>query len=150
MRKKISALLVHKIVPILCAAPPATWPAEIPDEYRQAATLSPFDAESVHELAQAYLGRWRVTGDEADRAEREVTGEVVDVNYYGDMTYYDVKIDGIEKPLIISMKNLIGRPVLDVGTVGPAAVAAEALFAHRKVQPAVNPAAGWSSRYPYS
>ena len=46
---------------------------------------------------------------------RVVEGVVDEVVYYGDMTYYDVKIDGIEKPLTISMKNLIGREVLDVG-----------------------------------
>lgn len=44
---------------------------EAVDAYNQAATLSPFDAESVHELARAYLGRWRVTGDEADHAAAE-------------------------------------------------------------------------------
>ena len=39
--------------------------------YNQAATLNPFDAEAVHELAHAYLGRWRVTGDAADQAAAE-------------------------------------------------------------------------------
>jgi spermidine/putrescine transport system ATP-binding protein len=43
-------------------------------------------------------------------------GTVDEVVYYGDMTYYDVRVPGVEKPLTISMKNLIGRPVLDVGT----------------------------------
>jgi spermidine/putrescine transport system ATP-binding protein len=40
---------------------------------------------------------------------------VDEVVYYGDMTYYDVRIDGIDEPLTISMKNLFGRPVLEVG-----------------------------------
>jgi hypothetical protein len=43
-------------------------------------------------------------------------GVVDEVVYYGDMTYYDVRLPGIDEPLTISMKNLIGRPVLDVGT----------------------------------
>jgi|GEM_PF-5431554 len=47
---------------------------------------------------------------------KEVAAVVDEVVYYGDMTYYDVRVDGIEKPLTLSMKNLIGRPVLDVGT----------------------------------
>ncbi|WP_373356827.1 ABC transporter ATP-binding protein [Pseudoroseicyclus sp. CXY001] len=52
---------------------------------------------------------------EPDRGR--VTEAVVDeVVYYGDMTYYDVRIPGVETPLRLSMKNLIGRPVLDVGT----------------------------------
>ena len=45
----------------------------------------------------------------------EVAGTVDEVVYYGDMTYYDVRVDGVEKPLTISMKNVIGRPVLEVG-----------------------------------
>ena len=54
---------------------------------------------------------------EGEATDRRVADATVDeVVYYGDMTYYDVRIAGIEKPLTISMKNLIGRPVLDVGT----------------------------------
>jgi tetratricopeptide (TPR) repeat protein len=44
---------------------------EAVEEYRQAATLNPFDIEATHELATAYRGRWHVTGDEADRAAAE-------------------------------------------------------------------------------
>jgi spermidine/putrescine transport system ATP-binding protein len=47
---------------------------------------------------------------------RFAEGVVDEVVYYGDMTYYDVRVPGIAEPLTISMKNLIGRPVLDVGT----------------------------------
>ncbi|ARE38261.1 Putrescine transport ATP-binding protein [Rhodovulum sp. P5] len=46
---------------------------------------------------------------------RVATGIVEDLAYYGDMTYYEVGLDGVEKPLTISMKNLVGRPVLDRG-----------------------------------
>ena len=46
---------------------------------------------------------------------RTADAAVDEVVYYGDMTYYDVRIDGIDRPLTLSMKNLIGRPVLDVG-----------------------------------
>ncbi|EAR50960.1 ABC spermidine/putrescine transporter, ATPase subunit [Oceanicola granulosus HTCC2516] len=52
---------------------------------------------------------------------RVVDGVVDEVVYYGDMTYYDVRIPGHDAPLNISMKNLIGRPVLEVGA--PARVA---------------------------
>jgi spermidine/putrescine transport system ATP-binding protein len=53
---------------------------------------------------------------EGEETDRRVTNGVVDeVVYYGDMTYYDVRVDGVERPLNISMKNLIGRPVLEVG-----------------------------------
>ncbi len=53
---------------------------------------------------------------DGETTERRVADAVVDeVVYYGDMTYYDVRVAGVEKPMTISMKNLIGRPVLDVG-----------------------------------
>ena len=47
---------------------------------------------------------------------RVAEGTVDEVVYYGDMTYYDIRLDGTEKPVRISMRNLIGRPVLDIRT----------------------------------
>lgn len=47
--------------------------------------------------------------------QREANAVVDEVVYYGDMTYYDVRIQGAPDPLTIAMKNMIGRPVLDVG-----------------------------------
>ncbi|MBQ1202769.1 MAG: ABC transporter ATP-binding protein [Loktanella sp.] len=52
-------------------------------------------------------------GETTDR--KLVDGVVDEVVYYGDMTYYDVRVAGIDQPLNIAMKNLIGRPVLEVG-----------------------------------
>ncbi len=48
--------------------------------------------------------------------DRETAGTIDEVVYYGDMTYYDVKLDGVAAPVRISMRNVFGRPVLDVGT----------------------------------
>jgi spermidine/putrescine transport system ATP-binding protein len=48
--------------------------------------------------------------------DRESMATVEEVVYYGDMTYYDMKLDGTEKPMRISMRNVFGRPVLDIGT----------------------------------
>ncbi len=47
--------------------------------------------------------------------DREVLGTVEEVVYYGDMTYYDVKLDGASSPMRLSMRNVPGRPVLDRG-----------------------------------
>jgi len=47
---------------------------------------------------------------------RIAEGTVDEVVYYGDMTYYDIRLDGTERPVRISMRNLIGRPVLDIRT----------------------------------
>jgi spermidine/putrescine transport system ATP-binding protein len=48
-----------------------------------------------------------------DRESQAVVEEVV---YYGDMTYYDIKLDGTKQALRVSMRNVFGRPVLDIGT----------------------------------
>ncbi|RBP95508.1 spermidine/putrescine transport system ATP-binding protein [Rhodobacter sp. 140A] len=48
--------------------------------------------------------------------DREASATIDEVVYYGDMTYYDVKLDGVAAPVRISMRNVFGRPVLDVGT----------------------------------
>jgi len=53
-------------------------------------------------------------GDEPAPA-RETTGTVHELAYYGDMTYYDIVLDGVEKPVTLSMKNLVGRRVLERG-----------------------------------
>ncbi|GAB5445939.1 ABC transporter ATP-binding protein [Gymnodinialimonas sp.] len=52
---------------------------------------------------------------ESTRA-RETTGQVEEVVYYGDMTYYDVRLEGAAEPVRISMRNVVGREVLEVGT----------------------------------
>jgi spermidine/putrescine transport system ATP-binding protein len=49
-------------------------------------------------------------------ADRESMGTIEEVVYYGDMTYYDVKLDGTAEALRISMRNVFGRPVLEIGT----------------------------------
>lgn len=56
-------------------------------------------------------------------ATGKVTPGLIDeVVYYGDMTYYDVRLDGsarfdgIARPVRISMRNVFGRDVQDVGT----------------------------------
>lgn len=61
-------------------------------------------------------------GEESQR--RVAEGRVTEVTYYGDMTYYDVALDGAADPVTISMKNMPGRPVLDRGD--PARVAWDA------------------------
>ncbi|WP_085836387.1 ABC transporter ATP-binding protein [Aquimixticola soesokkakensis] len=47
--------------------------------------------------------------------QREAAGVISEVVYYGDMTYYDVTLVGVSKPVRISMRNVFGRDVLAVG-----------------------------------
>lgn len=46
---------------------------------------------------------------------REAEGTVREVVYYGDMTYYDILLDGAPSPVRVSMRNMPGRKVLDFG-----------------------------------
>ncbi len=67
---------------------------------------------------------------EGDPPRRRVAeGTVDEVVYYGDMTYYDVRLDGVENRVTISMKNIFGRPVLDVGVRTRVAWDAESVVA---------------------
>ena len=47
------------------------------------------------------------------KAEKEVVGTVVEVSYYGDMSYYSIALDGVTEPLSVSMRNTAGRKVLE-------------------------------------
>jgi spermidine/putrescine transport system ATP-binding protein len=51
-----------------------------------------------------------------ETGERVIEGSVSEVVYFGDMTYYEVTLDGVEAPMQISMRNVVGRHVLDIGT----------------------------------
>lgn len=53
--------------------------------------------------------------DEEATKARETDGVIDEVVYYGDMTYYDVRLAGSDVPVRISMRNVVGREVLDVG-----------------------------------
>ena len=50
-----------------------------------------------------------------DTAEIEITGTVTDTAYYGDMTYYEIAVEGLEREVSVSMRNTAGRRVLDIG-----------------------------------
>jgi spermidine/putrescine transport system ATP-binding protein len=57
--------------------------------------------------------------DEGAAAARTVSGRVADAAYYGDVTYYRVALDGLDDPVVVSMRNAVGRRVLQPGeTVG--------------------------------
>ena len=48
-------------------------------------------------------------------AERTIQAKVVNVAYYGDMTYYYMRLDAIDEPIVVTMRNTAGRPILSVG-----------------------------------
>lgn len=53
--------------------------------------------------------------NKTDKAEQSFDATVISTAYYGDMTYYDVQLAGTEITATISMRNTIGRPILEVG-----------------------------------
>ena len=63
--------------------------------------------------------------------DRETHATIEEVVYYGDMTYYDVRLDGVATSVRISMRNVFGRPVLDIGARTRVAWSAGALVLFR-------------------
>ncbi|MBM9595530.1 ABC transporter ATP-binding protein [Roseitranquillus sediminis] len=59
---------------------------------------------------------------------RVTHGNIEEETYYGDMTYYGVRLDGTDRPVTISMRNLPGRDILDPGTRTRVAWSPEALI----------------------
>ncbi|MGD1877775.1 MAG: ABC transporter ATP-binding protein [Kiloniellaceae bacterium] len=55
-----------------------------------------------------------VYGEDAS-FNRVVSGTVVEASYYGDMTYYSIAIDAVDRPIVVSMRNTIGRRSLAAG-----------------------------------
>ncbi len=53
--------------------------------------------------------------DGPETAGRHAQGVVEEVTYYGDMTYYDIRLDGAPGPVSVSMRNMPGRAVLGRG-----------------------------------
>ena len=53
--------------------------------------------------------------DDNAHAQREIQGEIVEARYYGDMTYYQVRLPGVAMPATISMRNTAGREILTEG-----------------------------------
>ena len=56
-----------------------------------------------------------ILSDEGNNAEREAPGTISDVYYVGDMTYYEVALEGVEKPVEVFMRNTAGRKILSRG-----------------------------------
>jgi spermidine/putrescine transport system ATP-binding protein len=46
---------------------------------------------------------------------RQVEGQVEEVTYYGDMTYYDIALEGAPSTVSVSARNMPGRRVLERG-----------------------------------
>ncbi len=53
--------------------------------------------------------------DAPSDSARTAPATIVEETYYGDMTYYTVRLDGAERPVTISMRNLPGRDILHAG-----------------------------------
>ena len=62
------------------------------------------------------LFRSTILFDDSDQAECVTKAEVVNASYYGDMTYYSIKLPELEKPATVSMRNTAGRSIVPAGT----------------------------------
>jgi spermidine/putrescine transport system ATP-binding protein len=83
--------------------------AEIaPDQAPEGLRAGPLDAGLRPETMTVLL-------DGAQAPGRVAEGRVEDRAYYGDMTYYEVALPGAPQPVTVSMRNLMGREVLERG-----------------------------------
>ncbi len=82
-------------------------------------TLDPEQCPGGARQGAAHVGirpeTMALLGEGEESARNVTTGTVVERAYYGDMTYYDVRFDGVERPITISMKNTVGSEVLERG-----------------------------------
>ncbi|MGR3662029.1 MAG: ABC transporter ATP-binding protein [Paracoccaceae bacterium] len=56
-----------------------------------------------------------ILADDTATSARVATGTVQEVIYYGDMTYYEILLDGASDTITVSMRNLTNRRVLTRG-----------------------------------
>jgi spermidine/putrescine transport system ATP-binding protein len=70
--------------------------------------------------------------EDRDRTEFEISGVILESQYYGDMTYYTVQVTGLKSPLTISMRNTAGRRVLQDGELARVGWGAESLVILKK------------------
>lgn len=62
---------------------------------------------------------------------RECMGSVASWAYFGDLTHYEIKLDGTDQPVRLSMRNELGRPVLHSGSRTRVAWSPEAMMLFR-------------------
>ena len=53
--------------------------------------------------------------DAGASAARTTPGRITNAAYYGDMTYYYVELPGLAEPVVVSMRNAVGRRILQPG-----------------------------------
>lgn len=72
-----------------------------------------------HAIGRAEVGvrpeSMTILFDGADTPERMAQGVIDDVTYYGDMTYYDIRLGDAQGTVSVSMRNMPGRAVLSRG-----------------------------------
>jgi len=103
-------------------------PADVQGESGgQVAVEVPGLGRAMLDVAQCPTGHARGAGEVGLRPEsltilfdgqdegqgRRAAGTVAEVTYYGDMTYYDILLDGAPAPVSVSMRNMPGRAVLE-------------------------------------
>lgn len=89
----------------------ALGPCEVPLD-NVPATLT--DAQVTNVGVRPEMFTLLFEGD--DHSERRTDAEVVSSSYYGDMTYYGVKLAGAETTVTISMRNTAGRQIAPAGS----------------------------------
>mgnify|MGYP002630394860 CR=1 FL=1 len=56
-----------------------------------------------------------VLDDDQDAYDKETPAVVTDIEYRGELTYYDVKFEGLDTPVVVSMRNTTNREIKKIG-----------------------------------
>ncbi len=98
-------------------------------------SISPDQASAKHGEEKTAVGfrpeTLTILFDDQKPTSRETMATIEEVVYYGDMTYYDIRLDGAPEILRLSMRNIPGRRVLDIGNRARVAWSADALVLFR-------------------
>ena len=74
---------------------------------------------NLHPSSEVTVGvrpeRMSLLVDDGATAPRVASGRVANATYYGDMTYYYIELVGLDQPIVVSMRNTVGRRVLMAG-----------------------------------
>ncbi|MBK4215647.1 ABC transporter ATP-binding protein [Paracoccus caeni] len=112
----LPATILSEAGGIVTAEVPGLGTVELPE--RQISRANPDDTAPTIGFRPETMTL--VIGGQTHNQPRETEATIDEVVYYGDMTYYDLRLDdgagGKTKPVRISMRNVFGRDVQEVGT----------------------------------
>lgn len=108
----LPAQIIREADGIVSVDVPGLGPVELPES--QVSRANPDDSGPVLGFRPETMSL--LTPGQSSQHARETDVVIDEVVYYGDMTYYDLRLEGTQHTVRISMRNVFGRDVQSVGT----------------------------------